>query len=157
MSLVSCIMADMQYTMATSDAEDKAAQISARLKNVTEQGADLGKTIAGIDSQIDQAKTSSRELQIYQMQAGYSQNPQAQQALGMVQQRKAYCSQAFNSLQQRKIQLEAESKKFKAQEKELTAEQTKNDVMKKRTEGLAQKFKGFADGAIKRFVGGGGQ
>ena len=35
------------------------------------------------------------------------------------------------------------------------AYQTKNDVMKKLTEGLAQKFKGMADGAIKRFVGGG--
>ena len=155
MSLVSCIMADMQYTMATSDAEDKAAQISAKLKNVTEQGTDLGKTIAGIDTQIDQAKTQYRELQIYQMQAGYSQNPQAQKALGLISQKQNYINNAFSSLQQKKTYLEAEKKKLALQEKQLTAEQTKNDVMKKLTEGLAQKFKGMADGAIKRFVGGG--
>ena len=157
MSLVSCIMADMQYTMATSDCEDKAAQISAKLKNIVDQGSELGKILSNVENQIDQSRSSFRELQCYEGQVYNSQDPRAQQALGMVQQRKAYCSQAFNSLQQRKIQLEAESKKFKAQEKELTAEQTKNDVMKKLTEGLAQKFKGFADGAIKRFVGGGGQ
>ncbi|MEI8389616.1 MAG: hypothetical protein WCG23_06985 [bacterium] len=156
MSLVSSVMADMQYSMMASDCEDKAANIAAKLKSVTEQGSELGKMLSNIENQIDMAKYSFRELESYAWTASNSQNPQAQQVMGMVNQRKSYCQQVFSSLQQRKVQLEAEKKRFAAQEKELTAQQTQNDVMKKFADAASQKFKGFIDGAIKRFFGGGG-
>jgi len=153
MSLVSCIMADMQYTMATSDAEDNAAKITAKLKSVTDQGSELGKMLSNVENQIDQARSSFRELQSYEGQVYNSQDPKAQQALGMVQQRKSYCSQAFNTLQQRKIQLEAEKKQLASKEKELTAQQKKNDVMMKFSQAATEKFGKMVDPAIKRFFG----
>lgn len=156
MSLVSCIMADMQYTMMDSDCEDKAANITAKLKNITEQGAEIGKQLANLDTQIDQAKYAFRELEGQKSMMAYSQNSSAQNVVGAINQRQAYCQQVFAAMQQRKMQLEAEKRKFQVLEKELTAEQTKNNAMKKFAEGASQMFKGFADKAISRFFGGGG-
>lgn len=154
MSLVSCIMAKMQGDMGASDCEDIAANLKNKIMRATEQGSELGKMLSNIDNQIDQAKYSFRELQSLEVQAYNSQDPRAQQALGAVQQRKAYCNQAFNQLQQRKIQLEAEKKRYTAQEKELEAQQTKNDVMMKLQQASAEKFGKMIDPAIKRFFGG---
>lgn len=154
MSLVSCIMAKMQGDMGASDCEDIAANLKNKIMRATDQGSELGKMLSNIDNQIDQAKYSFRELQSYEAQAYNSQDPRAQQALGAVQQRKAYCNQAFNQLQQRKIQLEAEKKRYVAEEKELEAQQTKNDVMMKLQQASADKFGKMIDPAIKRFFGG---
>jgi len=153
MSLVSCIMAKMQGDMGASDCEDTSANLKNKLMRLADQGTEIGKMLSNVESQIGQAQSSFRELQSYEGQVYNSQDPRAQQALGMVQQRKAYCSQAFSQLQQRKIQLESEHKKFKAQEKEVQAESTKVDVMKKLHEASAEKFGKMVDPAIKRFFG----
>lgn len=153
MSLVSCVMADMQYTMMSSDCEDKAANISAKLKSVTEQGTELGKMLSNFDSDIGDVKSKLRECFSAKNSANY--NPDMQQYLPEIDSDIANLQDQLSQMAQEKIIKEADKKSLAAQEKELTAEQTGNDIMKKLSDGLAQKFKGYADGAIKRFTGGG--
>ena len=153
MSLVSCIMADMQYTMMTSDCEDKAANITAKLKSVTEQGSDLGKLISGLENELDQAKYAFRELDSAKWSLSSSQDPRAQQFMGVAEQRQAYCQQRYAELGQRKQQMECEKRRLMAQEKELTAQQKANEVMQKFSTAAAEKFGKMIDPAIKRFFG----
>ncbi len=153
MSLVSCITAQMQYTMMDSDSEDKSAEITAKLKGIQEQGLDIGKMLSNIDTQLDDIKYSYRELQGYEGQAMYSNDPKVRSAVGEVKSRMGYYNNLYNGLQQRKLQLEYEKKRIASQEKELTAQQIYWNQMKKFAQGAMEKFKGFVDGAIKRFFG----
>ena len=157
MSLVSCIMAKMQGDMGASDCEDKAAVLSQKIKNATDQGSEIGKALSNITNQLDQATSSYREVESLKWMASNSQNPDAQNALGRAQQEENYIQQAVFGLQQQQIQLESQKKLMAAEEKELTAEQVKNDAMMKINQASAQKFGSMIDPAIKRFFGGGGQ
>ena len=157
MSLVSSVMADMQYSLLASDCEDTAANIAAKLKNTIAQGTEIGDMLTNVERSIDHTMSSFRELQNYEGAIYSSNNPQAQRAIGMVKHRKDSCQLIFSNLQQRKSQLVAEKKRLTEQENELTKQQTQNDVMKKFADAASQKFKGFIDGAIKRFFVGGGQ
>jgi len=151
MSLVSCITADMQYSMMTSDCEDKAANLTAKLKNITEQGAELGKVIAGLDTNLDSIKSAARGLKNLEYEACSSRNPDAQNVLSEIRGRMAYDEQEYYRLYEVKQQKEAEKRSLASKEKELTAQQKANEVMMKFATAASEKFGKMVDPAIKRF------
>lgn len=154
MSLVSCITAEMQYTMMNSDCEDKMAQVTDQLKRVTDQGAELGRLISGYSSRLDDIKHAYRQLQAYESNMMFSNNPNAQQGIAAARQREAYLVQQDCALRAQMQQLETEQRMLANQEKELTAQKTYWDTMYKFSQGAMQKFSQMKDGAINRFFGG---
>jgi hypothetical protein len=140
--------------MATSDCEDKAAQIAAKLKNLTEEGSQLSEMLSGIDSQIDMAKYGFRDMESRIFNYSMSRDPRSQAYIGEARNRQAYCNQSALILMQQKQQLEGKKRLFSMQEKKLTAEQKQNDVMLKLSTAAAEKFGKKVDPAIKRFFGG---
>lgn len=151
MSLVSCITADMQYSMMTSDCEDKSANLTAKLKNITEQGSELGKVISGIDTKLDSIKSAARRLNDYEYEASSSRNPEAQSVLSRIRGEKAYAEQEYYRLYEFKQQKEVEKRSLASQEKQLTAQQKANEVMMKFATAASEKFGKMVDPAIKRF------
>jgi septal ring factor EnvC (AmiA/AmiB activator) len=147
-------MGKMQYTMMNSDTEDQLLDVTNRLKSITDQGSELGKLIAGIDSEIDNGRSAIRQLQAFGMQyTNNPNNPKAQQGAAMVKQRILYFCQNDVELRQRKNLMDTERKVLANQEKHLNAQKTHVETMKKFSDGAMQKFQQMEDGAIKRMVG----
>jgi len=154
MSLVSAITADMQYTMMSSDCEDKAADLAAKLKNIIDEGNDIGKFLTGIETNLEDIKSEVRGLKNLEYQVSCSRSPKAQSILTEIHGKMADDMEKYNRLDEIRRKKEVEKKSLSSKEKELTAQQKANDVMMKFSEGAAKKFSGFVDKSISRFFGG---
>jgi len=148
MSLISCIMMDMQSSMLASDLEDRSAEIAQTLKEQTENITEFGMYLSNLNT--DKSDLSSRirvneNKRAYGDQYGYDPNEADGQLLSDYQE--------LQSLIMDIEQAENEKKDMQRKEKELTAEQKKIDVQLKLAEQTQQKFAKMEDNAMKRFFG----
>jgi len=148
MSLISCIMMDMQSSMLASDLEDRSADIAQELKAATEDVTEFGKYLSDRTTLKDDLNSRIRvneNKRSYGDQYGYDQNTIDSDLMADYQELQELLAEIREA--------DYTKKDMQRKEKELTAEQKKIDVQLKLAEQTQQKFAKMEDNAMKRFFG----